>query len=93
MAANKSTPRIVELANTIGASVGKIQEVLSAQNLSVSFDEDALSLLLLELSDAQDAVLDATAELHDLLMEPMSLIHGHGGVSVLDSRAMHLAAN
>jgi hypothetical protein len=26
-------------------------------------------------------VLDATAELHDLLLEPLNLIHRHGGVS------------
>jgi hypothetical protein len=75
-----SNSRIVELANTIAASVGKIQEVLSAQNLSLSFDEDASSSLPLELSDAQDAVLDATTELRDLFTEPMSLIHGYGGV-------------
>jgi hypothetical protein len=83
MAANTSTPRIVELANTISAFVSQIQEALSAQNLSVSFDEDAPASLPLELSDAKDAVLDATAELRDLLLEPMNLIHGQGGVRLL----------
>lgn len=85
MAANTSTPRIVELASVIAASVSKIQDVLSTQNLSVSFDEDAPWSLPSELSDAQDIVLDATAELRDLLLDPMSLIHSLGAVGVLPS--------
>jgi hypothetical protein len=80
MASNKSSPRIAELANTIAASVAKLQEVLSAKNLPFpSFNEDAPSSFPLEASDARDAVLDATSELHDLLMEPMILIQGLGG--------------
>lgn len=78
-----SDPRIVQLADTIAASVAKIQEVLTAKNLpSPSFDEDAAPTLPVEVAEAQDAVLDATAELRDLLMEPMISIHGHGGVSL-----------
>ncbi|KAH8646476.1 S-adenosyl-L-methionine-dependent methyltransferase [Tricladium varicosporioides] len=80
MSSNQLTPRILELAGTITASVAKIQQVLTEKGLpSPSFDEDAMQSLPLEASDAQDAVLDATAELYDLLMEPMGLIHGHGG--------------
>ncbi|KAG8169256.1 hypothetical protein KVR01_000001 [Diaporthe batatas] len=80
MASSGSNTRIQQLAETISASVAKIQAGLAAKNLpSPSFDENAPPSLPLELSDAQDAVLDATAELRDLLMEPMTLIHGHGG--------------
>ncbi|THV44382.1 hypothetical protein BGAL_0657g00010 [Botrytis galanthina] len=75
-----STPRIQQLADTIAASVAKIQEVLTAKNLPTpSFDENAPLTLPLELAEAQDAVLDATAELQDLLQESMISIHGHGG--------------
>lgn len=83
MTSNQSTSRILQLADTITTSVAKIQEVLTAKNLpSPSFDEDGPQLLPQEVSDAQDAVLDATAELRDLLTEPMTLIHGHGAVGV-----------
>lgn len=78
-----STPRIQQLADTIAASVAKIQEVLTAKNLPTpSFDENAPLTLPLELAEAQDAVLDATAELQDLLQESMISIHGHGGVGI-----------
>jgi len=80
MASNTSTPRIAELAKTIGDSVAKLQEVLKAQNAPFpSFDENAPASLPLEASEARDAVLDATTELHDLLLDPMVLIHTHGG--------------
>ncbi|ROW02484.1 hypothetical protein VMCG_06063 [Cytospora schulzeri] len=81
MASNTSTTRILQLAETISTSVARIQEVLTSKDLpSPSFKEDALSSLPREATDAQNAVLDATAELRDLLiMDPMLLIHGHGG--------------
>lgn len=82
MTFNQSNTRIQQLAEIISASVNKIQASLTAQNLPTpSFDEDAPPTLPLELSNAQDAVLDATAELRDLLTAPMTLIHSHGGVS------------
>lgn len=82
MTSNQSNTRIQQIAEIISSSVNKIQAILTAQNLPTpSFDEDAPSTLPLDLSDAQDAVLDATAELRDLLTEPMTLIHSHGGVS------------
>ncbi|EPE26281.1 S-adenosyl-L-methionine-dependent methyltransferase [Glarea lozoyensis ATCC 20868] len=75
-----ATPRIIHLAQTISASVAKIQDVLTAQGLQTpSFDEDASHYLPLEVLEAQNAVLDATSELNDLLMEPMSMIHCLGG--------------
>jgi hypothetical protein len=84
MASKESLSRIIQLANTISASASKIEEVLSAKGIaSPSFDEDASFNIPLELNTDHDAVLDATAELHDLLLEPLNLIHRHGGVSIL----------
>ncbi|KAI5920332.1 S-adenosyl-L-methionine-dependent methyltransferase [Camillea tinctor] len=80
MASKESLSRIVQLANTIGTSVRKIEETLSAKGISSPrFDEDASFNIPLELTTDHDAVLDATAELHDLLLEPLNLIHRHGG--------------
>ncbi|RYP50583.1 hypothetical protein DL768_003928 [Monosporascus sp. mg162] len=80
MTSSEPVPRIVHLANAISASVIKIQEVLSAKGIpSPSFDEDAPFSLPLEIARDHDVVLDATAELHDLLLEPLNLIHRHGG--------------
>ncbi|KAF2683382.1 putative Sterigmatocystin 8-O-methyltransferase [Lentithecium fluviatile CBS 122367] len=80
MAPKESLSRIVQLARTISASVDKIEEVLVAEGIeSPSFDEDAPFNIPLELSPQHDAVLDATAELYDLLLEPLNLIHRHAG--------------
>ncbi|KAK8017139.1 O-methyltransferase [Apiospora marii] len=73
-------PRIVQLANTISESVTKMQAALSAKGIpSPTFDEGYKLDLPLELTHDHDAVLDATAELHDLMLEPLNLIHRHGG--------------
>lgn len=76
-------PRIIQLARTISKSVAKIDAALAAKGLpSPSFHEDApVGYLPPEISGAQDEVLDATAELHDLLLEPLHLIKKHSGVS------------
>lgn len=75
-----SVPRIVQLANTISESVSRIQQVLSDKGIqSPSFDQNAPFNLPLDITKDHDAVLDATAELHDLLLEPLNLIHRHGG--------------
>ncbi|WQF84527.1 Putative O-methyltransferase domain, S-adenosyl-L-methionine-dependent methyltransferase superfamily [Colletotrichum destructivum] len=75
MAIAKSTPRIVELATQISKSVADLQAVLDAKGVpSPSFDENAPPKLPKEANDAQDAVLDATTELHDLLLEPVTLV-------------------
>ncbi|KAI1807228.1 S-adenosyl-L-methionine-dependent methyltransferase [Daldinia bambusicola] len=80
MASKESLSRIMQLANTIVASVRNIEEVLSAKGIpSPSFDEDAAFNLPPEIATDHDAVLDATAELHDLFLEPLNLIHRHGG--------------
>ncbi|KAI2601754.1 sterigmatocystin 8-O-methyltransferase [Hypoxylon sp. NC1633] len=81
MASHVLDPRIVQLARVISLSVTKIEAALVANGLpSLSFDEDApVGYLPPEILGAQDAVLDATAELHDLLLEPMHLIKKHSG--------------
>lgn len=68
--------RIVELADTIQKSVAELQNVLDSKGLPApSFDEDASpDPLPSEAQKAQDAVLDATAELHDILLEPTALV-------------------
>lgn len=63
MASPNTAPGMVALAAKISSSVAELQELLSAQGLpSPSFAKDC------------DAVLDATSELHELLLEPMSLV-------------------
>ncbi|KAI1371715.1 S-adenosyl-L-methionine-dependent methyltransferase [Hypoxylon crocopeplum] len=79
MASSEAVPRIVQLANAISKSVSNIQRTLHAEGIaSPSFEEDASFHLPLEASKDHDIVLDATAELHDLLLEPLNLIHRHG---------------
>lgn len=85
--------RIVQLARTISACVTKIDECLLEIGLpSPSFDENTpVAHLPPGISDYQDTVLDATAELHDLLLEPLHLIKKHSGVrkKFQSSRAYH----
>lgn len=52
-----------------------------------SFDEDAPPLLLDDVSKDRDVILDASAELFDILLDPLALIMYHGAVtsSVLPS--------
>ncbi|KAI1386464.1 sterigmatocystin 8-O-methyltransferase [Hypoxylon trugodes] len=74
MASSNKTPRIVELAVKINTHVTELQELLSAQGVpSPSFDEDSPERLPPSTFHLQDAVLDATAELHELLMDPIPL--------------------
>jgi hypothetical protein len=76
-------PRIIQLARTIRTDVVKIDAALAANDLpSPSIAEDVpLGYLSSDILDAQDAVLDATAELHDLLLEPLHLTQKHSWVS------------
>ncbi|KAI1810153.1 sterigmatocystin 8-O-methyltransferase [Poronia punctata] len=74
MTSHTTTPRIIELAAKISASVTELQELLSAEGVpSPSFDEDSPEHLPPSAFLLQDAVLDATAELHELLMDPIPL--------------------
>lgn len=75
MSASTSTPRIVELANKIQASVAQLQSMLDAKGVpSPSFAEDAPDRLPREATEAQDVVLDATQELYDLLLDSPATI-------------------
>lgn len=83
MASSQSLSRIVQLSATINEAVARLQNVLSTKGLpSPSFDEDAKFSLPEEVSETQDAILDATAELHDFLLDPVTLIGEHAGVSM-----------
>ena len=76
-----ASSRIQQLADTINTSGAKIQETLTTKGLpSPSFEENNPKYLPLEVSEAQDAAIDAATELRDLLTEPMLLIHGTGAV-------------
>ncbi|KAI0181156.1 sterigmatocystin 8-O-methyltransferase [Hypoxylon sp. FL1284] len=71
--------RIVQLPRTISESVSQLDEALLKQNLpSPSFDENSpLTPLPASVWDFQNAVLDATSELHDLLLEPVYLVKAY----------------
>jgi hypothetical protein len=74
---NDTTPRIVELAAQISSSVTKLQEKLSAQGAPTpSFAENGPESL------PGNVVLDATAELHEILLDPLSLIFKFAAVSL-----------
>ena len=82
MASPNTAPRIVELAALISNSVVELQEQLSAQGAPTpSFAEDSPENLPADVSHLKDAVLDATAELHELLLDPLSLLHKFAAVS------------
>lgn len=75
MASDDTTPRIAALAATISSSVAKLQELLSARGVPCpSFDEDNPTSLPVEASEIRDSVLDATSELHELLLEPLPFL-------------------
>jgi hypothetical protein len=73
---------MVQLAASISEAVAKLQEALQAKGVaSPSFDEDAPISLPKETIGLQDAILDATSELYDMLLEPMDLLFQQGAVS------------
>ncbi|KAJ2999003.1 hypothetical protein NUW58_g143 [Xylaria curta] len=75
MAPSESATRIVQLASTISDAVAKLDEILQSQGLQTpSFNEDAPTSLPEEALAMQSVVLDATSELHDLLLSPMALL-------------------
>ena len=83
MAPTKVTPRIVELAAKISTSVAELQAYLSAQGMeSPSFAEDSPPSLPSDMHQLRDDVLDATAELHEVLLEPLMLIYKFAGVNI-----------
>lgn len=75
MASPNNLPRMVELAAQISSSVSELQYRLTAQGApSPSWAEDSPGSLPDDLFSLRDAVLDASAELHELLLEPLMLI-------------------
>lgn len=81
MSTDKGTPRILHLAATINESVKKLQDILSSQGVpSPSFDEDAPVPLPREVNDVRDVAIDAAAELYEILLEPMILLHKKAAV-------------
>lgn len=94
MASPNNMPRIVELADQISSSVSKLQERLTAQGVpSPSWNEDSPQSLPADVNDLKDAVLDASAELHEILLEPLMLIFKHAAVRHPGAQMDHLGAN
>ncbi|KAI0095838.1 sterigmatocystin 8-O-methyltransferase [Nemania sp. FL0031] len=80
MSESQSLPRFVQLAQTINSSVAQLQEILQAHNTSLpSFDEHDGFQMPKQASGIQDIIVDAAAELHDLLLDPMDLLRIHSG--------------
>ncbi|KAF2121893.1 sterigmatocystin 8-O-methyltransferase [Lophiotrema nucula] len=72
--------RIIELAAVISRNAATIDAVLALQNLpQPSFEPSVGVIFPQESITARDALLDATQELHDLLLAPMSLIYRKSG--------------
>ncbi|KAI1752670.1 sterigmatocystin 8-O-methyltransferase [Xylaria castorea] len=79
MSGPQGLPRFVQLAQMIGSSAAQLQDILVAHNAPFpSFDRDGAFQLPKEASNIQDVLIDAAAELHDLLLDPISLLHIHG---------------
>lgn len=84
MASTNTTPRIVEIVAQISTSVAQLQEHLSAAGVPTpAFAEDSPGNLPPEVSHIKDAVLDATAELHELLLDPLALLFKFAGLGSL----------
>lgn len=83
MASPNSSPQIVALADKISTAVAELQGLLSAQGVpSPSWAENNPECLPANVASLQDTVLDATAELHELLLEPFSLVFKFAAVSL-----------
>ena len=75
MASSTATPKILALAAKIGTAAKELQDQLVSQGLpSPTWDENSPLSLPDDVSHLRDDLLDATSELHELLMEPMILI-------------------
>ncbi|KAI0547155.1 sterigmatocystin 8-O-methyltransferase [Xylaria curta] len=79
MPGNQGLPRFVQLAQMISSSAAQLQKILVTHNAPFpSFDKDGDFQLPKEASNVQDVLIDAAAELHDLLLDPISLLHNYG---------------
>ncbi|KAL1851061.1 hypothetical protein Daus18300_012670 [Diaporthe australafricana] len=86
MASPTNMPRMVELAAQISTSVSELQERLTAHGApSPSWAENSPESLPVDVFNLRDAVLDASAELHELLLEPLMLIFKFASISNLVS--------
>jgi hypothetical protein len=73
--------RIIELARAISENVAAIENAVVARDLPTpTFDPKESVIFPAEITVARDVVLDATQELHDLLLGPMSLIQRKSSV-------------
>lgn len=74
--------RIVELAAITANSTKALDEILASKGYAEpSFAENAQLSIPEEASSARDTILDATSELHEILLEPPSLLLRVGAVS------------
>jgi hypothetical protein len=86
MALANAAPLIVELAAKITSSVAELQVGLAAQGLeNPSWAENSPPYLPSNLHQLRDEVLDATAELHEVLLEPLMLIYKFAGVMIFQA--------
>ncbi|KAF3003297.1 hypothetical protein E8E14_007415 [Neopestalotiopsis sp. 37M] len=75
MASSSQGPRIVQLATAINEAVAKLNDILNSQGIPTpSFEENAPTTLPDDSADVQSTILDATLELHDLILQPMELL-------------------
>ncbi|KAK8115789.1 S-adenosyl-L-methionine-dependent methyltransferase [Apiospora sp. TS-2023a] len=86
MTSYQDTPRIVELAAQISASVSEMQKRLSDQGVpSPTFGEESPPSFPADMYSLRSEILDATSELNELLTEPLMLIFKFAGISNLIS--------
>ncbi|KAK6860721.1 hypothetical protein PG995_004357 [Apiospora arundinis] len=82
MTSSNDTPRIVELAAQISASVNEMQKRLSDQGMPYpTFGEDSPQSFPTDLHSLRFQILDATAELNEVLTEPLILIFKFAAIS------------
>jgi hypothetical protein len=75
MVSSADPPRIMQLTATISEAVAKLNGILASRGIaSPSFNEDALIDLPEDAADVHSLILDATLELHDVLLPPMALL-------------------
>lgn len=92
MASSNNTSRIVELAAQISASVNEFQKLLSDQGLpSPTFHEDSPQSFPDDMYSLRAQILDATAELNEVLTEPLMLIFKFAAVRPpsTEAKAVH----
>ncbi|PSN71812.1 sterigmatocystin 8-O-methyltransferase [Corynespora cassiicola Philippines] len=78
MAQNARVPRIVELARIIADTTEKLNDTLSSQNIPTpSFDAEYTKFPENAIGD-QETILNATSELYDLLLDPLSALFQYG---------------